>query len=42
VLRAVFLEGVDMSVLWPEFVSMAALGLAMLALSVMRFRKSLD
>jgi ABC-2 type transport system permease protein len=42
VIRAVFLKGVGVSVLWPELGSMALLGAAMLILSVLRFRKSLD
>jgi ABC-2 type transport system permease protein len=42
VIRAVFLKGVGVSTLWPQLAAMAALGVAMLTLSVLRFRKSLD
>lgn len=42
VLRAVFLKGVGFEALWPQFAAMAALALAMLTASVLRFRKSLD
>jgi ABC-2 type transport system permease protein len=42
VIRAVFLKGVGIDILWPQLAAMAALGVGMLALSVLRFRKSLD
>lgn len=42
VLRAVFLKGVGFDALWPQLAAMAALGLAMLTASVLRFHKSLD
>ncbi len=42
VIRATFLKGVGLADLWPEMSSMAALGVALLALSILRFRKSLD
>jgi ABC-2 type transport system permease protein len=42
VLRGVYLKGVGLDVLWPQMVAMGILGLAMLAISVGRFRKSLD
>ncbi len=42
VLRSVFLKGVGFDVLWPQMLAMAALGGAMVAISVSRFRKSLD
>jgi len=42
VIRAVFLKGAGIDVLWPDFSAMAILGAGMLTLSVMRFRKSLD
>ena len=42
VIRAVFLKGVGVDVLWPDLLAMALLGAGMLALSVLRFRKSLD
>jgi hypothetical protein len=31
-----------MDVLWPQMLALAALGLGLLAIAVMRFRKSLD
>lgn len=42
VIRSIFLKGVAIEVLWPQLSGMAALGAGMLALSVIRFRKSLD
>ncbi|MDA8231208.1 MAG: ABC transporter permease [Magnetospirillum sp.] len=42
VVRAVFLKGVGVAFLWPEFAAMTALGAGLLALSVLRFHKSLD
>jgi ABC-2 type transport system permease protein len=42
VIRAVFLKGVGVGVLWPQLTALALLGAAMLGLSVLRFRKSLD
>ncbi|HUK61292.1 MAG TPA: ABC transporter permease [Stellaceae bacterium] len=42
VIRATFLKGVGLADLWPYMASMAVLGAALLALSVLRFRKSLD
>ena len=42
IIRAQFLKGVGIGVLWPDLSALALLGLAMLALTVLRFRKSLD
>ena len=42
VIRAVFLKGAGLGVLWPQLTAMAVLAAAMLTLSVLRFRKSLD
>jgi ABC-2 type transport system permease protein len=42
VLRSTFLKGVGLDVLWPQMLAMAGLGTAMVAISVFRFRKSLD
>ena len=42
VIRAVFLKGVGFSALWPEFGALAALAGIMLAVSVLRFRASLQ
>jgi ABC-2 type transport system permease protein len=42
VIRATFLKGVGLDALWPDLLAMAALGAALLTISVLRFRKSLD
>jgi ABC-2 type transport system permease protein len=42
VIRAVFLKGVGLDVLWTELAAMAALAAVMLTVSVLRFRSSLD
>lgn len=42
VIRAVFLKGVGVSVLWPELAALTLLGVGMLTFSVLRFRKTLD
>lgn len=42
VIRAVMLKGVGLAVLWQPLSAMALLGLGMLAVSVLRFRKSMD
>ena len=42
VIRGTFLKGVGLSVLWPQMLALAALGFVLLAMSVLRFKKSLD
>ncbi|HVO80688.1 MAG TPA: ABC transporter permease [Terriglobales bacterium] len=42
VIRGVYLKGVGTDVLWPQMAAMAALGAAVLTLSVLRFHKALD
>ena len=42
VIRAVFLKGVGLAVLWPDLGALALLGAMLLTLSVLRFHKSLD
>jgi|ERR1700722_8224242 ABC-2 type transport system permease protein len=42
VVRSVFLKGTGFSVLWPQMLGMAILGLLLLTASVNRFRKRLD
>jgi ABC-2 type transport system permease protein len=42
VVRGTFLKGVGIDVLWPQFAGLATIALALLAVSVLRFRKSLD
>jgi len=41
ILRGVFLKGVGLAVLWPEVLSLVALGLAILVLARIRFRRQL-
>lgn len=42
VIRSVFLKGVGVAELWPDLLAMALIAAALLTLSVLRFRKSLD
>ena len=42
VIRSTFLKGVGLDILWPNMLGMLALALALLGVSVLRFRKSLD
>jgi len=42
VLRGVYLKGIGLDLLWPQMAAMAALGTALLAVSALRFKKSLD
>ncbi len=42
IIRATYLKGVGIGVLWPQMAALAALGLGLFALAVLRFRKSLD
>jgi len=42
VIRSVYLKGVRLDVLWPQMAAMAAIGAAMLTVSVFRFHKSMD
>ncbi len=42
VIRGVYLKGIGLGTLWPQMVAMAAFALVTLAISVLRFRKSLD
>lgn len=42
VIRGTFLKGVGLTVLWPGLAAMAAIALALLTLSILRFRKSLE
>jgi ABC-2 type transport system permease protein len=42
VIRATFLKGVGLSVLWPDLLAMTMIGFGLLAISVARFHKSLD
>ncbi len=42
VIRGVFLKGNGLDVLWPELLALAALGVTILTLSALRFRKRLE
>ena len=42
IIRASFLKRVGTSVLWPQLLALAATSLALLAISTLRFHKSLD
>src|SRR3954470_5278599 len=42
IVRAIFLKGVGVSVLWPQMLCLAVYGVGILGLSAMRFRKKLD
>jgi ABC-2 type transport system permease protein len=42
VLRSVYLKGVGLDVLWPQMAAMAAIGIFMITVSVLRFHKSLE
>lgn len=42
VLRGTYLKGVGLDILWPQMLAMAALGLGLLAMAVLRFHKALD
>ena len=42
VLRGTYLKGVGMDILWPQMGAMAGIGLTLLTVAVLRFRKALD
>lgn len=42
VLRATYLKGVGMDILWPQMAAMAGLGFTLLAIAILRFQKALD
>jgi ABC-2 type transport system permease protein len=42
VIRSVYLKGTGFEVLWPQMAAMAAIGVLMLTVSILRFHKSLD
>jgi ABC-2 type transport system permease protein len=42
IIRATYLKGVGLDVLWPPMAALALLGLSLFALALLRFRKSLD
>ncbi len=42
VLRGTYLKGVGIEILWPQMLAMAALGISLLTIAVLRFHKALD
>jgi ABC-2 type transport system permease protein len=40
IIRGVFLKGVGLGILWPQFVALAAIGLCVLSVAILRFRKT--
>lgn len=42
VLRATYLKGVGLDILWPQMAAMAGLGFGLLAVAILRFHKSTD
>lgn len=42
VLRGTYLKGVGMDILWPQMLAMCGLGIGLLAVAVLRFRKAID
>ena len=42
IVRAIFLKGTGVSVLWPQMLALAILGVSILMLSALRFHKNLD
>lgn len=42
IIRGIFLKGVGMGILWPQFLALAVLGVAVFAGAIGRFRKRLD
>ena len=42
VLRGTYLKGIGMDILWPQMAAMAALGIGLLTLAILRFRKAVE
>jgi ABC-2 type transport system permease protein len=42
VIRSTFLKGIGLGILWPDMAALAAIAAALLAASILRFRKSLE
>ncbi len=42
VIRGTFLKGIGLDILWPDFGAIAAIAVALLTVSILRFRKSLE
>jgi ABC-2 type transport system permease protein len=41
IVRAIFLKGVGMEILWPQMLALAVMGVFMLTLAAKRFHKTL-
>jgi ABC-2 type transport system permease protein len=42
IIRGIFLKGVGLEALWPQFLALAVIGLVLMSAAVLRFRKSMD
>jgi ABC-2 type transport system permease protein len=42
IVRGIFLKGVGVSILWPQMLTLAVYGMAIMALSASSFKKRLD
>jgi ABC-2 type transport system permease protein len=42
VVRATYLKGVGLEILWPQMAAMAGLGVLLLTAAILRFHKALD
>jgi ABC-2 type transport system permease protein len=42
IIRGTYLKGMGVDIFWPQMLAVAALGFGLLAVAVMRLRKSLD
>jgi ABC-2 type transport system permease protein len=42
VIRGTFLKGVGVDILWPDLLAMSIIAAALLSVSILRFRKSLE
>lgn len=42
IIRGIFLKGVGVAVLWPQFLALFVMGVGLMTVAVLRFRKSMD
>jgi ABC-2 type transport system permease protein len=42
IIRGIFLKGIGVSVLWPQLVGLAIIGITLLTISTLRFRKRIE
>lgn len=42
IIRGTYIKGVGMDILWPQMLALAGLGIGLLTIAVLRFRKSQD